>query len=195
MGLGLKKTTLNESAPVFQAMHETAQGGFKLDTTDLVAGAILVAGTPIAFDEATRLAKPVKTAVLQADAANNATNYRVKKGHLLKVGENFGATKGGAAYAITAIDTSNPAYDQLTLGTTLGVALTTGTSLFQSSATGGSAAAVSGVAKGLLFEDTEVEANQSLSVVLRGTVYERRIPGVPDEIKAVLPNIIFSKSF
>ena len=50
-------------------------------------------------------------------------------------------------------------------------------------------------AKGLLYEDVKVVNGTPLDVVLRGTVYENRIPVVSDEIKAALPLIIFSKSF
>jgi len=46
--------------PVFQKVLELARGGFTLDATGLTAGDIIPAGTPIAFDEATRKAKPAK---------------------------------------------------------------------------------------------------------------------------------------
>ncbi len=50
---------------------------------------------------------------------------------------------------------------------------------------------------GLLYSTvvTDENGNIDVAVVLRGTVYENRIPQVSEEIKAKLPLIIFSKSF
>ena len=82
----------------------------------------------------------------------------------------------------------------LTVGTTLAVALTAGDALFVSSATGASAAVYATVAKGLLYQGVYVGANEAVSVAIRATVYARRIPIVTTEIKALLPNVIFSNS-
>ncbi len=50
---------------------------------------------------------------------------------------------------------------------------------------------------GLLYNDVVVDENHSagVSVVVDGTVYENRIPGVAEEVKAKMPKILFSKSF
>lgn len=193
---GFVKESVSGTTPVFQKVNETAQGGFRLDITPLTSGETIPAGTPIGYDESTRVAKVVKQAVAQANAASNATAIRVAKGHNLKVGDYFAKTVGGAAYAITAIDTSNAAYDEVTIGTTLGVAVTAGDVLFVSSATGASAAAYGSSARGLLYQDTKVEAGADVAVVIDGTVYERRIPGgVAAAVKALMPKIFFSQSF
>lgn len=171
-------------------------GGFVLDASTLTAGDTVKAGHPLGFDESTRLAKVVKLAKVYENAGSSATQIKVYKGHHFKVGDYIAKTVGGAAYAITAIDTSNASYDLITVGTTLGVALTADTDvLFQSSATGASAAAYSVTAKGLLYEDTDVAAGTSVSVVLRGTIYERRAPAVTAAVKTALPHIIFSQSY
>lgn len=195
MGMFLAKETINRGVTIFQKVHETAQGGFTLDNTGLVAKSTLLAGTVMGYDESTRMAVVIKSAVLQADATNTATTYQVKKGHTFAVGNYLAATTGAKAYAITAIDTSNGAYDVLTVGTTLGVALTAGTALFQSATTGASNSSFFVTPKGLLFEDVDVYPHASVSVVVRGTVYARRIPGVVDSIKSALPLIIFSQSY
>lgn len=198
MSLQPVKTTAAGDIVVWQNVFETALGGFTLDTTGLTtlaAGSVLKAGLPMGFDESTRKARCIKVATLYANATNTATTYQVLKGHNFIVGEYFGYTVGGAAYAITAIDTSNAAYDVLTVGTTLGVAITAGSALFQSSATGASAAALIVTPKGLLYEDTDPVANTTLSVVIRGTVYHRRIPTVPSAIKTALSSIQFSESY
>lgn len=183
----IEKTVVNSGVPAYSAVHETAQGGFTLSDTAIADDTELKAGTVIGFSETTRLAKVCKVAVAQANATDAATTYRVMKGHLFKVGSSINVT-GGTARAITAIDTSNANYDEVTVGTTIGVAVTAGDSIFVNDAgyTG---------TKGLLYENTVVKGDTPVSVVLRGTVYDRRINPIPDTIKALLPHIIFSQSF
>lgn len=196
MGLQPVKTTVNGGVPMFPKVIENAQGGFVLDHSTLTVGDTVKAGQPLSINEATRKANVVKVAKVYENASNSATDIKVYKGHHFKVGDYIAKTVGGAAYAITAINTSNAAYDTLTVGTTLGVALTADTDvLFQSSATGASAAAYSYTAEGLLYEDTDVSVGASVSVVLRGTVYERRVPAVPAAVKATMPHIIYSSSY
>lgn len=183
----LEKTVVNSGVPVYSAVHETAQGGFSLSDNAIADNTELKAGTVIGFNESTRKAKVCKVAVAQANAANNATSYRVLKGHTLTVGKNI---KSGSsnAQAITGINTSNANYDEISVGTTLGVAVTTGDAIFidDEGYTG---------TKGLLYEDTTVKGETSVGVVLRGTVYERRINPVPNSLKSSLTHIIFSQSF
>lgn len=180
--------------PVFQKVLETAQGGFSLVATGLTEGAIVKAGSVVAINEATRKATILKTATMQDAATNSATVYKVEKGHSIAVGDYLARAEGGAAYAVTDIDTSNADYDEITVGTTLGVAVSAGDGLFVSSATGASAAAIA-TGQGLLYEDTVVQTDAPVSVVIRGTVYARRIPGIIATQKAEMPNIIFSESY
>lgn len=50
-------------------------------------------------------------------------------------------------------------------------------------------------AKGLLYTDLKIEANTPVDVVLRGTVYARRVtPAINTAHKKALPLIIFSES-
>lgn len=205
MGLQPVKTIIGTGIPVFQDVDDVAMSGFTLDTSNLpnvdVAGAILVKGTVMGYDENTRLAKVVKTAELYANATNVATTYQVKKGHLLQVGNIVANTVGGTAHTITGIDTSNAAYDVITLDVTLGVALNGGAAplagdvLFQSSAAGAAAAAFSVTPKGLLYAETNIASSTTVSVVLDAIVYERRIPSPGKAVKALLPaTILFSQS-
>jgi hypothetical protein len=180
--------------PVFQSVIETAQGGFSLDMTGLAAGVIIPAGSVVSANESTRKAKIVKTATMQDVAANNATTYKVNKNHIIAVGDYIARSVGGTAYAVTDVDTSNADYDVLTVGTTLGVALVAGDAIFVSTATGATAAAHPAVS-GLLYEDEEAQTDNPLSAVIRGTVYERRVPGAIATMKASLPTLVFSKSF
>jgi hypothetical protein len=191
---GLTLTSTSQNPPVFQNVFETAQGGFKLDTSVLPAGNVVLAGTPLAFNEATRIANVVKLAVVQAAAISSAVVIQIKKGHHFKVGDNIAKTVGGAAYAITIIDQTNAAYDAITIGTTLGVALSVGDVLFQSSANGAAAAVYSFSARGLVYQDVDVVTGSDISAVIRGTVYENRAPSTA-AIKALIPSILYSQSF
>lgn len=197
--IALTRETGGSSIPIWQGTDDDiqlAQGGFYLAATGLPAGTIIPAGTGFVFDEATRAATMWGGAVLYADAGNTDVTYQVKKGHTLIVGKYLAAVSGGKAYAITAIDTSNAAYDVLTVGTTLGAALTAGANLFASTATGASAAAHAAI-NGLLYDDKLATVGQDVSLVIRGTVYARRIPYAYSTAFAALTglkNIIFSQS-
>ena len=48
---------------------------------------------------------------------------------------------------------------------------------------------------GLLYQDTVIAANTFVDVVVRGKVYNRRIPARTATIRGKLSNIIFSESF
>ena len=196
MGLGFKRVTGTGSIPVFQGYGKDislAQAGFGLDITGLTAGSIIPAGTPMVFDEATRLAKPLVTAKVVVAATNTDVAYKVAKGSLYAVGDYFSAVKGGKAYAITEIDTTNADYDLITVGTTLGVVLNPGDLTFESTATGASAAALPALG-GVLYSDAVVDSGETVSVAIKATVYARRVPYTAD-IAAALPRIIYSQSF
>ena len=196
MGLQIKREFGVNQIPVFQKEFEVAQGGFKLDITGLPSGEIVTPATPMGFDEVARKATVLKSAVLVEAATDATTGYKVKKGHFLVVGEDVGADEGGAAYAITSIDKTNANYDVVTLATTLGVALDAGHVLFKSSANGADVAALHVTPKGLLFDNVKIEDNVSCAVVLRGTVYKRRIAnGIPEAVQSALHMITFSESY
>lgn len=196
MGLKLQKVESSGRIPVFQKETEVAQSGFKLETAGLPADEIVTIGTPVGFDEVTRKAVVLKTAVVFANASDIATTVQVKKGHFFQVGEDIGKEIGGAAYDITEIDTSNADYDMITISTTLGVALSAGDVLFKSSANGAAAGALHLIPKGLLHDDVKIEDNVTCAVVLRGRVYQRRIAnGIHPSVAETLPLIIFSNSY
>jgi hypothetical protein len=185
----LKTDGIGTGVVIWQSKNtQVAQGGFTLDDATLAVGTIVPAGTPIGFDEATRLAKPLKSGVAQANATNTATAYKVLKGHLLKVGMTIIAG-AGTGRSITEIDTTDPAFDLLTVGTTIGVAVTAGDPIY--------VADLGFTPKGLLYESVVIGANglAEATVVLRGTVYARRIVPVSAVVRAKLPLIIFSESF
>lgn len=176
--MGLTKEKFSSGIPVWQGTGkdiQLVQGGFLLATTGLAKGSVIPAGTPAVYDEVNRTATVLPWAIAYANAASNAVNYQVKKGHTLKVGDNFasGAT-GGKAYPITVIDTTNADYDTVTVGTTIG-AVTAGDTLYGSTATGATASALPAI-NSRTYDDAVVDSGEAVDVVIRGTVYARRVP-------------------
>jgi len=197
-GIGYKRTYGTPQNVVWQGTGkdiQLAQGGFLLDRTGFPDGTIIPAGTPMSFDESARTAKPLVTAVIYANAGSTDTTYQVKKGHLLQVGNYFALIQGGGkAYAITVIDTTNANYDVITVGTTIGAA-TAGDMAFASTATGATSSNFGFTSKngGLNYRDVVCYDGTPVSVVIRGTVYARRVP-YSAGLEAALPKIIYSQS-
>jgi hypothetical protein len=196
--IAITRTVGTSGIPVWQGQGkdiQLVQGGFYLTATGLAADTLIPAGTPVVYDESARTATIMATGVAQATAASNATSYLVLKGHTFKVGDYLASgAAGGKAYAITAIDsTTSSVYDTFTVGTTIG-AVTAGDTLYASSATGATASAYV-AANGLLYDDTLANTGETISVVIRGTVYARRVP-YSTQIAALtgLSKIIYSQS-
>lgn len=197
-GMGITRTPTKSGIPVYQGTAkdiQLLQGGCLLNTTGLTAGSIIPAGTPVVYDEVTRVASILHNARAQANAGASAVNYPVEKGHSLAVGDYLASgAVGGKAFAITAIDTSNASFDTITVGTTIG-AVTAGDLLFASTATGATASALPAI-NGLTYDEVIVSSNISLSVVIRGTVYARRVPwSAAIEALSGLKQFIYSKSY
>lgn len=197
-GMGITRTPTKSGIPVYQGTAkdiQLLQGGCLLNTTGLTAGNIIPAGTPVVYDEVTRVASILHNARAQANAGASAVNYPVEKGHSLAVGDYLASgAVGGKAFAITAIDTSNASFDTITVGTTIG-AVTAGDLLFGSTATGATASALPAI-NGLTYDEVIVSSNISLSVVIRGTVYARRVPwSAAIEALSGLKQFIYSKSY
>lgn len=196
MGLKLVKTETSGRIPIIIKGIEVATGGFKLVTTGLPADQLVPVGTPISCNEETRQAVVLKSAVLASNVTDTAVEYPVKKGQFLVVGEYLGASEDGAAYTITQIDSTNAEYDIITLETTLGVAMSEGEILFKSSGVGASSAKLHAVPTGLLWETVKIEDNVTVSSLIRGTVYAKRIAnGVHSAVRKALPLIVFSESY
>lgn len=195
--LGVTRKEFTYGKPLFITVLEVDYGGFHLDTTNLVPGSILPGGTVMGFDEATRIARPLLSAQIHANAAADATTYQVKKNHNLYQGAKVTLEEGGKSYTITGINKTNPDYDVITVGTSLGAA-TAGDALMESSASGATAGALVIEPKGLSYEDYEVPSVdtevQQVSMVIKGTVFHRRIPRVSPDVQALLPHIVFSEA-
>lgn len=186
------KTTETAGLVVFTSILETKPGGGTLAVADLTQDEVL-AGTPVGLDSSTNLLHVVKCATMQDDATNSATDYKVEKGHNFIVGDIITSGLLKKAYAITAITTTETAYDTITIGTTLGVAVSAGDILIQATAVAtGNTSAYKYTPIGLLGEDTDVVSgdNHLVSVVHRGSVINDNCPDTHSDIKTTLAGLI-----
>lgn len=174
-------------AEVFQKIIGRTPGGAVISLSELPTGTLEIRqGTGISV-ASSGIVYVNKTATLYANAAIDAVVYQVEKGHLFKVGDflTTADVDDVKAYAITAIDTTtNTTHDVLTVGTTLGVALTAGVIMIQAVAedsTGGAFTqkypinAFVGEYHSFLTEEIST-ANISVSEVIRADLYEARLP-------------------
>lgn len=199
-GLGFNREIGTGGIPVWQGTAkdiQLAQGGFLLDQTGLSIGVKVPSGTPLVINETTRVATFLHSASVTAVAGGTATSYQIAKGSTLKVGDNaaIGAT-GGKAYPITAIDTSNASYDTITVGTSIGAAAV-GDVIYASTATGATASALPAINARLYDEVYGKPTGVSVSAVIRGTCYARRVqnsPAIEAALKANGAYIIHSQS-
>lgn len=176
--------------------HKVADipNGITVSADDLTQK-VLHEGTPVGKDE-NGLYHVVKVAVLTDDAMNSATTYTVKKGHNFKVGDVLMLAPGGAAYAITAIATNSGdgSKDDLTVGTTLGVAAAkAGDSLYLAAEAVASGAAFKYAPVALVGESYDVDAlsNHIVNAWTIGQIRESNIPPIGAEVKAKLTGIQF----
>lgn len=205
MGLQITQTSGIQGMEVFQSKNlEDVPGGLTLDQTDnnFETDQNVQKGEMVVYDESTRLVVIAKLATVHANTTTPHTSIQVKKGHCLAVGDIISTgADGGEAYAITAVDFTGADYDVLTVGTSIG-SLSAGDVIWLSTGTGGATAGAAPAVNGFLKNDVKPSANDAVSVVVRGTVYERRLPGVyggygvPAQFKTSLTaRILFSQSY
>jgi hypothetical protein len=177
-GLGISRTYYSNSNPIWQGTNndiQLLQGGCTLVVTGLTVGSVVSAGSLLVYNEATRLATVLHSGKAYALAGASAVAYQVEKGHSFVVGDNFASGAiGGKAFPITIIDTSNVDYDTITVGTTIG-AVAAGDTFYASTATGATASALPAI-NARLYDDVQVATGKTVSPVIRGTVYARRVP-------------------
>lgn len=170
-------------------MHKVAdiRGGVSVATSEL-GGNFLPEGALLSAPDDKGLCHVVKTASVYAAATASDKEIKVGKAHNFAVGDHVMSLVGGAAYKITAIDTSAKSYDTLTLSTALGE-LTKGALLFESSKSGASDAvlkfepkAINGTGKPF-----RTDSNLNTDAWLIGVTHGLDLP---DEVNAYLPGII-----
>lgn len=107
-------------------MHKVAdiRGGVSVNVTEL-GGDYLREGAVLSAP-VNGICHVVKIAEVAAAVEAADTAIKVGKGHNFKVGDFIMAGVGGKAYAITAINDTEKDHDTLTVGTSLGVAISKG---------------------------------------------------------------------
>lgn len=150
-------------------LHKVADvpGGASVKASEL-GGEYLAPGTPIGAPVLGKCSV-CKFAEVVTIAANDATDYEVKKGHHFKVGDFVTDAPGSKAYAITAIDKTNDTKDKISVGTTLGVALAVGAFLYHASAQ--ATTATSGGTKGVYTLTIGTNATADDTLTINGTDY------------------------
>ena len=170
-------------------LHRVADipGGVTISVANL-GGSALFEGTPIG-NGADGMYNVCKTAQIITAATADATTYEVAKGHHFKVGDRF-ATAACNGQLITAIDKSNASKDTITVGTTLGAAITANTCAFESSGANKTLKVIPNIITGSN-EDVVSGDNLFVPALVIAVVKEANAPIVNDTIKAALKGVIY----
>ena len=193
--MGLRIDRKKDERVVSAFTHKLADipNGITVSAADLTQK-ILKEGTPVGKDS-NGLYHVVKVAVLTAAATNAAVAYTVAKGHNFKVGDVIMLGAAKKAYAITAIATNSTdaTSDDITVGTTLGVAAAIGDAIYQAATAGASASKFKYEPVALVGESYDVEAlnNHIVNAWTIGQIKEANIPVLGSEVKAKLTGIQF----
>lgn len=173
-----------------EATADRASGGFTLLSAALSAVAYILKGAPLYVDYASRIAQVVKTATVIA--GGSATKTRISKGSSFKVGDAVSQEVGAVAVAVTAIDTSNAAYDELT-HLTVTTAFTAGNVVFEADAVGATSA-YKYTANALLSDNAKIASasgSTTVSAVIR--VLEVQEANLPNPISAEIKTALTSR--
>ncbi len=170
-------------------LHRVADipGGVGIDTANL-GGNALKEGTPLGKGS-NGLYKVVKTAKVTENASNSATSIKVAKGHHFIAGDKI--SNGTAnAQTISSIDKTNAAYDVITVGTTLGAALSVGDVLFEANS-GATTLAVTPICVAGSNYDVEAGKNLFVDAWVIAVVLEGNAPVVNSTIKTALKTVVY----
>lgn len=110
-----------EETPATSILHKVADipNGVTIKTSGLLAGTVISEATPLYLDSG-GLYAAIGTARVVENAAANAVNYSVAKGHNFLVGQKI-YKDDATDVDISAINTSNADKDIITVSATLGV--------------------------------------------------------------------------
>jgi hypothetical protein len=193
----VKKETDTERSLAVELVLEDIPGGGTVDPDDFQTATDTMLEGSIVGEDSNGLFHLVKTAELYENEADTETAYKVLKNHEFVVGDfmMFSGITGSAAEAITEIDTTTSEdYDILTVGTTLGLALTAGQCLVQATAQAASGnGAYKYTAAGVSRNSVDLTLdNLGCGIVMRGRVRVSQMPySVDAAVKALLPLINF----
>lgn len=186
MAMTVKRMKDTRVAKVFVHKLADVRGGVSVVTTEL-SGDYLPEGAVVSapIDGKSHI---VKFAKVVEDVAASGTSIKVAKNHHFKVGDVVFAEAGSAAYAISAINSSNAAYDVLTVGTTLG-ALSNGAYLFHAPEAGETAGAFKYVPFAVLGSGQPIDPQSNLisDAWVIGVTKGNALPAlVANELKGII---------
>jgi hypothetical protein len=186
----LKISKSKDSRIVKAILHRLADvpGGVTVKTAEL-GGSALLEGTPLAYLADDGMYHVTKTALIVEDVAADATTISIAKGSHLKVGDKIG-TEGANGQAITAIDKTDASKDVVTVGTTLGVAITAASKTVAYE-TAGANKIVKYVPTCIAGQNADVVASDNLFVDAQVIAVVRAVnaPAVNDTLKSTLKGI------
>lgn len=194
MSLTINRKNEKRIASAFSHKLADIPNGVTVSGADLTQP-VLHEGTAIGKD-VNGLFHVIKTAMVTASADSAATVITVKKGHNFKVGEFVFAVKGGKCYAITSIvdNASDEKNDDITVATSLGVALKAGEVIYL----GGESGATKGAFKyepiAVVGENYDVEylSNTVVNAWTIAQLYEARVEvAVGATMKSALSTVKF----
>lgn len=143
-------------------------GAWKLDTTNLVNGAVLPPFTPVEADLSTRSVVPVRNVKTYDAVKDTDTDIKIGKNPLVYVGMHLGDGENGMT--VKSIDRSNKDYDVVTLESAAGVNYGKGTVLFESKSEDGKAKR--NTANFVLYDAKKVETDGIVLCTLLMQAYE-----------------------
>lgn len=132
MSMTVRKKRDVRTPHVFVHKLADLRGGVSVATSEL-GGNYLREGAVLSAPDTNGVCHVVKTAEVASAVGGSDVKIKVKKFHNFKVGDFVMAEVGKAADAITAIDTKNKDYDEITVATALG-AITVGKSIVEATA-------------------------------------------------------------
>lgn len=188
--MALRIERKSDSRIIRAILHKIADvpGGVTVNTSEL-GGSALLEGTPLAYLASDGAYHVCKTAKVVTAANDSATSYEIEKGSHFKVGDYF-ATEAANGKQITAIDKSDASKDVITVGTTLGAAITVGTVVFQST---GANKTVKYPPTAIAGENADVTASENLfaSAWVIAVVRKGNAPVLNDTVAATLKGITY----
>lgn len=195
MGFEITKQEFSQDVDVFVSILEDFPGGGTIVSSHVRNG-VVTAGTLAFVDEEKRLVTPIYIATVVEQAAENATELKVRNG-FVKNGDILGHD-GGSACTVTKVVTGT-LYDTVTISlndSTGFPALNIGDPLFIANKAGATGAEMKILPNGVFRKTYKVSGNNNFaSIVRRGTVYSNRLEySVPETVKDALKGlIVFSK--
>ena len=196
------KATYGGVVPIWVEQPDRSESGGLLANTNLVKGEIISAGSPVAFDVATKLAKILKifkvTAVSEVDTDTVITVSQVGNLPKLNAGDVVmvipSAIDGtGLAVATGAVDVSVEGAATFTVATAAIDAVVVGAYLALA-ASAGAAKALYCQPTSLTIDDTYVGDQNSVGIAVGDKyVYQNTIPWLPDVIANNIKMLEFAK--